>query len=94
MRVSRISLIIKTVSSSSEDASTAKKKASNWSYMQSTLLLLTAIAHTVQYRTPMEFYVLLQRNLSIKDTQNKGHLSNKNTVCSPNHIELCTNPLN
>ena len=25
----------------------------------------------------------------------KGHLSNADTVCSPNHIELCTNlPLN
>ena len=25
----------------------------------------------------------------------KGHLSNEGTVCSPNHIELCTNlPLN
>ena len=21
----------------------------------------------------------------------KGHLSNEDTVCSPNHIELCTN---
>ena len=28
-------------------------------------------------------------NLSIKDTLNKGHLSNEDTVCSPNHIELC-----
>ena len=34
-------------------------------------------------------------NLSIKDTQNEGHLSNEDTVCSPNHIELCTKlPLN
>ena len=32
-----------------------------------------------------------QWNLSIKDTLNKGHLSNEDTVCSPNHIELCTN---
>ena len=34
-----------------------------------------------------------QENLSMKDTPNKGHLSNHNeyTVCSPNHIELCTN---
>ena len=32
---------------------------------------------------------------SIKDTLNKGHLSNEDTVCSPNHIELCTDlPLN
>ena len=36
-----------------------------------------------------------QRNLSIKGTLNKGHLSNEDTVCSPIHIELCTNlPLN
>ena len=31
-------------------------------------------------------------NLSIKDSLNKGHLSNEVTVCSLNHIELCTNP--
>ena len=38
---------------------------------------------------------LVQWNLSIKDTLRKGHLSNEGTVCSPNHIELCTNlPLN
>ena len=30
-------------------------------------------------------------NLSIKDTLNKGHLSNEGTVCSPNHKELCIN---
>ena len=37
----------------------------------------------------------IQWNLSMKDTLNKGHLSNEDTVCSPNHIELCTNlPLN
>ena len=36
-----------------------------------------------------------QWNLSIKDTLNKEHLSNEDTACSPNHIELCTNlPLN
>ena len=33
----------------------------------------------------------LQWNLSIKDTLNKGYLSNEDTVCSPNHIELCIN---
>ena len=39
--------------------------------------------------------LLLLWNLSTKDTLNKGHLSSKDTVCSPNHIELCTNlPLN
>ena len=33
--------------------------------------------------------------LSIKDTLNRGHLSNEDTVCSPSYIELCTNlPLN
>ena len=36
-----------------------------------------------------------QRNLSIKDTLNRGHLSNEDTVCSANGIELCTKlPLN
>ena len=35
----------------------------------------------------------VQWNLSIY--MNKGHLSNEDTVCSPNHIELCSNlPLN
>ena len=39
--------------------------------------------------------VLLQWKLSIKDTLNRGHLANEDTVCCPNHIELCTNlPLN
>ena len=34
-------------------------------------------------------------NLSKKDTLNKGHFSNEDTACSPNHIELCTSlPLN
>ena len=32
----------------------------------------------------------IQWNLSIKDTLNRRHLSNEDTVCSPNHIELCT----
>ena len=37
----------------------------------------------------------VQWNLSIKDTLNSGHLSNEDTVCCPNHIDLCTNlPLN
>ena len=31
---------------------------------------------------------ILQWNLSIKDIPNTGHLSNEDTVCSPNHIEL------
>ena len=39
--------------------------------------------------------ITIQCNLSIKDTLNKGHLSNEDIVCSPKHIELCTNlPLN
>ena len=33
----------------------------------------------------------IQWHLSIKDTPNEGHLSNEDTVCSHNHIELCTN---
>ena len=33
----------------------------------------------------------IQWNLFVKDTLNKGCLSNEDTVCSPNHIELCTN---
>ena len=31
---------------------------------------------------------VIQWILSIKDTLNKGHLSNEDTVCSPDHIEL------
>ena len=37
----------------------------------------------------------VQWDLYIKDTLNKGHLSNEDTLCSPNRIELYTNlPLN
>ena len=37
----------------------------------------------------------VQWNLSIKDILNMRCLSNEDTVCSPNRIELCTNlPLN
>ena len=37
----------------------------------------------------------IQWNLSMKDTLNKGHLSNEDSVCCPIHTELCTNlPLN
>ena len=37
----------------------------------------------------------VQWNLSIKNTLNKGHLSNEDSVRSLNNIELCTNlPLN
>ena len=34
--------------------------------------------------------LVLQWNLSVKDPLHKGHLSNEDTVCSPNHIDLCT----
>ena len=34
--------------------------------------------------------IYVEWNLSIKDTLNRGHLSNEDTVCCPNHIELCT----
>ena len=35
----------------------------------------------------------MQWNLFIKETLNKGHLTNEDTVsvCSSNHTELCTN---
>ena len=33
----------------------------------------------------------IQWNLSIKETQKKGHLSNEDTVYGPDHIQLCTN---
>lgn len=37
----------------------------------------------------------VQWNLSIKDTLNRGDLSNEDAVCCPNYIELSTNlPLN
>ena len=35
----------------------------------------------------MQFIFKIQWNLSIKDTLNKGHLSNEDTVCSP--IQSC-----
>ena len=37
------------------------------------------------------FFRLLQWNLSMKDTPNKEHLCNEDTVCSPNHVELSRN---
>ena len=43
----------------------------------------------------LDIMVCVQWNLSMKDALNEGHFSNEDTVCSPNHIELCTNlPLN
>ena len=53
------------------------------------MLCVTAIIYTVHMVQWIEW------NLSIKDTVNEGHLSNEDTVCSPNHIDLCTTlPLN
>ena len=40
---------------------------------------------------PCALSAALQWHLSIKDTLNKGHLSNEDTVWSPNYEELCTN---
>ena len=37
------------------------------------------------------YIMYVQWKLSMKGTMNKGHLSNEDTVCSPNQIELCTN---
>ena len=73
MRVSRISLIIKTVSSSSEDASTANKKEGKQLVLHAVYTAsphVTAIAHTVRYRTNMDYVLSLQWNLSVKDTLN------------------------
>ena len=56
-------------------------------YIAALYCLMTACDHCEE----MLFIMLIQWNLSIKDTPNKGHLSNKDTVSCPNHIELCTN---
>ena len=48
-----------------------------------------------RWNTELSAGIPIKWNLSIKDTLNRGHLSNEGTVCSLNHIELCTNlPLN
>ena len=50
----------------------------------------------VLYTAIYVYYILqyiIQWNLSIEGTLNKGHLSNEYRVCCPNHIELCTNHL-
>ena len=58
------------------------------------LLQLPIDIHT-EYKVTAMNTIYIQWTLSIKDTLNKGHLSNEDTVCSPNHIELCRNlPLN
>ena len=59
------------------------------------LYCLMVACTTVKGYTCLLFIILIQWNLSIKDTPNTGHLSNEDTVSCPNHIELCTNlPLN
>ena len=53
-----------------------------------------AMHKPIDYQAQSRAYkVHLQWNLSIEDTLNKGHLSNEDTACSPNHIDLCTNLL-
>ena len=56
------------------------------SYIRTSLPLYTHLSTYYQLATQQ-----LQWNLSIKDTLNEGHLSNEDTVCSLNDIELCTN---
>ena len=34
-------------------------------------------------------HIDVQWNLCIKDSPNKENLSNEDTVCSPNHVDLC-----
>ena len=63
--------------------------------IQNKLVIVSSFLHTVttlnnSFYEPMTD-CKLQWNLSIKDTLNKGHLSNEDTVCCPNHIELCRN---
>ena len=45
----------------------------------------------VVYRGTLYIRTYVQWNLSIKSTLNKVQLSNEDTVCSLNHIELCPN---
>ena len=40
-------------------------------------------------------HIDVQWNLCIKDSPNKENLSNEDTVCIPNHVDLCADlPLN
>ena len=61
-------------------------------------IVFTQLTYTVEIIfciTQMWLFYELQWNLCIKDTVNKGHLSNEDTVYLPNLIQLCTNlPLN
>ena len=44
------------------------------------------LAQLLCYTIIINISNIIQWNLSIKDTVNKGHLSNEDTVCNPNHI--------
>ena len=58
-------------------------------------VLHTSLSFVHILHTCMCICAHVQWDLSIKDTLKKGHLSNEDTVCSSNHVELCTNlPLN
>ena len=66
-----------------------------------TVVTLWCIKHTCWHKVVIissgtglalgQCHTTVQWSRSIKDTLNKEHLSNEDTVCSPNHIELCTN---
>ncbi len=53
--------------------------------------LRSACADNTSINTSWAYSFAIQWNLSIKDTLNRGHLSNEDLVHSPNHIELRTN---
>ena len=68
-----------------------QRRSSSVSTLQHTMHLHLSTARGQSSDCPIH----LQWNLSIKVTLNRGHLSNEDTVCSPNHIDLSTNlPLN
>ena len=68
-----------------------QRRSSSVSTLQHTMHLHLSTARGQSSDCPIH----LQWNLSIEDTLNRGHLSNEDTVCSANHIDLSTNlPLN
>ena len=68
-----------------------QRRSSSVSTLQHTMHLHLSTARGQSSDCPIH----LQWNLSIEDTLNRGHLSNEDTVCSPNHVDLSTNlPLN
>ena len=68
-----------------------QRRSSSVSTLQHTMHLHLSTARGQSSDCPIH----LQWNLSIEDTLNRGHPSNEDTVCSPNHIDLSTNlPLN